>query len=181
MSQQKPACDQLFDFCSEPKDKSKKKKGGGILILSASWGKKRLHTNVLLWPPSFPQTASHLPVGFPWTLLRCLLLHRLSLIYSEWLLNGTLSCFADIVSSHQFCMSSLSQRRASHTRQTGLCAPAPTAACGHTGSILSCICLHLSVRFCVCFCGRLCLCTQVWTIASPVSSADLRCDITALI
>lgn len=49
---------------------------------------------------------------------------QFSLIYSEWLLNGTLFRFADIVSSHQFCMSSLSHLSASHTATGPFTAPA---------------------------------------------------------
>lgn len=40
---------------------------------------------------------------------------QFSLIYSEWVLNGTLFHFGDIVRSHQFCMRLLSHLSASHT------------------------------------------------------------------
>ncbi len=49
---------------------------------------------------------------------------QFSLIYSEWLLNGTLFRFAHIVGSHQFCMSSLSHLSASHTATGPFTAPA---------------------------------------------------------
>lgn len=65
-----------------------------------------------------------------WLSLKSLMLPDTSqfrLIYSEWVLNGTLFHFAESVSSYQFCMSSLSHLSGSHTSTVSF--PAPTIVC----------------------------------------------------
>lgn len=136
--------------------------GGEISLKSqgdldaSSQSESRLYTDVLISPPSSPSPVSHLSFGFHWRSLMLPDPSYFSLIYSEWLLNGTLFRFADIVSNHQFCMSSLSHLSASHTATGPFTAPA--VVCMGNGDMQS---PFQSVYLCiVCVCARLIVCVQ---------------------
>lgn len=92
-----------------------------MLQARQSWGYSEMCWSLLPAPPALSLSSVF------WLFSRSLMVpspSQFTLIYSEWLLNGTLFRFAGIVGNHQFCMSSPSHLAASHTATGRFTAPA---------------------------------------------------------